>query len=244
MNPFKGLAKLGILCLAPFFVACSPQLKVQQYSYLLKHTSPKKEVPAPKSAIASTDLVASNHMEPQSQTTRVYYDEPAPIGKTDVKAPIVVKEETEAPKVDVSPKIPIAPKVIHKDLKQILNTADTFIGTPYLYAGDTEKGIDCSGLICQSYASVGIRLPRTSHAMAESGRKVSISEIGPGDLLFFHSYKGKGINHVAMVSKVEDGEIEFIHSTVSNGVRKDILSDPYWNQRFRMAIEIVPAGKK
>ncbi|MEL6252896.1 MAG: C40 family peptidase [Bacteroidota bacterium] len=244
MNPFKALAKLGILCLATLFVSCSPQMKVQQYSYLLKYTSPKKEVAAPQSAIASTDLHASNDILTQSQTSRVYYDEPTPIGKTDVKAAIEVKKETEAPKVDVSPKVPTAPKVIHKDLKQILNTADTFIGTPYLYAGDTEKGIDCSGLICQSYASVGIRLPRTSHAMAESGRKVSIAEIGPGDLLFFHSYKGKGVNHVAMVSKVENGEIEFIHATVSNGVRKDVLSDPYWNQRFRMAIEVVPAANK
>jgi len=164
-----------------------------------------------------------------------------PIAKTEVKEPIDVSL-IEAPKVSI-PNHSLAPVSLKKaEVRKIVQTADKFMGTPYKYAGMTEAGIDCSGLICQAYEAADIRLPRSSWAMAKSGKSIPIYKVAPGHLLFFHSYKGKGVNHVAMVSKVSDSEVEFIHATVSNGVRKDKLSDPYWKERFRMAV--IPTNTK
>lgn len=257
MNPFKRLAKLNLLIIALFFVACSPQRKVQQYSYLLKYQKPKvasqQEVtpvetisPAATNVVAKLDqnkAVSFSSLRPNTivLSPRKEKKEAKPISKTEMKASILLPEDEpllEAGEAKAKADLSIS----KRDRKILQRTADTYIGAPYLYSGSSKKGIDCSGLICQSYAAIGVKLPRNSRALAKYGKSLQLSEVKVGNLLFFHSYKGKGINHVAMVSKVEGEEIEFIHATVSNGVRKDNLSDPYWKQRFRKAV--APKAKK
>lgn len=81
--------------------------------------------------------------------------------------------------------------------EQILNTARTLLGVPYLWGGTSTKGVDCSGFTKTSYFLNGIVLPRDASQQALVGQKVDIYEndtvslpkslknLKPGDLLFF-----------------------------------------------------------
>lgn len=72
-----------------------------------------------------------------------------------------------------------------------------FVGNPYVWGGiSLTKGADCSGFVMQIYAKYGVSLPHSSRAQANCGRKVSYSELQPGDLIFYG--KGSSINHVAI----------------------------------------------
>jgi len=116
----------------------------------------------------------------------------------------------------------------------VIEKAETYLGVHYEYGGSSYSGIDCSGLICESFKSVGIYLPRNSRGQADywEGEDVySISELQRGDLIFFRSGYGSGIRHVGQVTSVY-GEVTFIHSSSDRGcVAKDKLQGK-WKWRF------------
>ncbi len=80
---------------------------------------------------------------------------------------------------------------------QILKTAKTFLGVPYLWGGTSAKGMDCSGFTKTSFFLNGIVLPRDASQQALVGEKIDIYEndtvslakslknLKPGDLMFF-----------------------------------------------------------
>ncbi|PBC61940.1 hypothetical protein BKI49_22295 [Streptomyces sp. Tue6028] len=68
------------------------------------------------------------------------------------------------------------------------------LGSPYVWGATGPDAFDCSGLIQAAYRSAGISLPRTTYAQIDAGRRVSRSELSPGDLVFFYS----GISHVGI----------------------------------------------
>lgn len=82
---------------------------------------------------------------------------------------------------------------------QILATAKQFEGLPYLWAGTSGFGFDCSGFTYSVYRQHGISLPRDASVQAVNGAKVLKKDLQPGDLLFFAHNKGKGaVHHVGM----------------------------------------------
>lgn len=97
---------------------------------------------------------------------------------------------------------------------QVVSYATQFVGNPYVWGGTSlTNGADCSGFVLSVYAKYGIYLPHSSRAQANCGRRISTSELKPGDLLFYGS--GGGINHVAMY--IGGGQI--VHaSTPSTGI--------------------------
>ena len=124
--------------------------------------------------------------------------------------------------------------------EQVINTALSYSGVRYKYGGTTTKGMDCSGLLYVSFSKHEIDLPRTSHLMADLGRKIRIDEVVKGDLLFFKtSSRGKRINHVGLVVSVNDYEIKFIHATTSRGVIVSSLREGFWNYSFVKATRIL-----
>ncbi|MBD0839199.1 MULTISPECIES: C40 family peptidase [unclassified Streptomyces] len=68
------------------------------------------------------------------------------------------------------------------------------IGSPYVWGATGPDAFDCSGLTQAAYRAAGISLPRTTYAQIGAGRRVSRSELLPGDLVFFYS----GISHVGL----------------------------------------------
>lgn len=79
----------------------------------------------------------------------------------------------------------------------MVNYAKQFLGNAYVWGGTSlTKGTDCSGFTMGIYRKFGIGLPRNSRAQASTGTKVTVSELRPGDLVFYG--KGSYINHVAM----------------------------------------------
>ncbi|GGZ90372.1 NlpC/P60 family protein [Streptomyces echinoruber] len=68
------------------------------------------------------------------------------------------------------------------------------LGSPYVWGATGPNAFDCSGLVQAAYRAAGVSLPRTTYAQFGAGRRVSRSELLPGDLVFFYS----GISHVGL----------------------------------------------
>lgn len=126
-----------------------------------------------------------------------------------------------------------------KTIDDILNEANTYLGTPYRFGGSTRSGIDCSAFVLNVYGeTTGIELPRVAAEQAELGERVETQDLQKGDLVFF-SHGGR-ISHVGIVQEVTaDGEIKFIHAATSRGVMISSLNDSYWGPKFRFAKRIV-----
>lgn len=105
-------------------------------------------------------------------------------------------------------------------VEHIVNYAKKYLGTPYRSAGMTPSGFDCSGFIGYILGNFGLNLGRSSYTMAEYGKTVKLSEIQPGDLMFFKgsNVKSTRVGHVGMVVEVSEEGIKFIHSSTSRGV--------------------------
>ena len=70
--------------------------------------------------------------------------------------------------------------------RQIAAFAKQFVGNPYVYGGTSlTKGTDCSGFTMSIYANYGYRLPRISTDQAYVGKRVSASELEPGDIVVY-----------------------------------------------------------
>ena len=107
--------------------------------------------------------------------------------------------------------------------------ATTLLGTPYRYGGSSpRRRFDCSGLVYYAYLETGNRVPRTTGAQLRHAKPVSLSEIRPGDLLFFRQRSSR-VSHVGIY--VGDGW--FIHAP-SRGKRVswESLQNSYWKPRL------------
>jgi len=123
---------------------------------------------------------------------------------------------------------------------KIIDYAKQFEGVKYRFGGTTRKGMDCSGLVYESFSAYNIQLPRISRDMAKQGKKISIGTVIPGDLIFFKTKnKRNAINHVGLVIASSTGNIKFIHATTSKGVIISSLSEHYWNNSFTEARRIL-----
>lgn len=122
----------------------------------------------------------------------------------------------------------------------IIDYAKQFSGVRYQFGGHSFDGIDCSGLMYESFKSVDIFLPRISRDMAKLGEGITVNEAQEGDLLFFKTMNRRNsISHVGLVISNKNGDVEFIHSTTKAGVIVSKLSENYWNNAFVEARRIL-----
>jgi cell wall-associated NlpC family hydrolase len=110
---------------------------------------------------------------------------------------------------------------------QVVSTALTQLGRPYHWGGDHPKeGFDCSGLVHYSYLQAGVSVPRTSREQYRQSRAIRLSQLRPGDLIFFR-LKSRRISHVAIYV----GDNRFVHAPKTG---KDVsfadLDNPYWRK--------------
>lgn len=150
------------------------------------------------------------------------------------------KQNTSGKSNHPNTKIVKTDKASEDKAHQVITSARSYLGTHYKYGGTTKAGIDCSGLVCNSYKTVEITLPRTSTAQSEYGKSVKINDVKEGDLLFFSDNKGGNkINHVGLVTEVKSNSVKFIHSTTKMGVIEDDLYSDYYHPRFVKAVRIL-----
>ena len=114
---------------------------------------------------------------------------------------------------------------------QVVETAMSFLGYPYVYGGSSPKGFDCSGFTSYIYKQYGYSLNRTCSGQLDNGTPVAMSELQPGDLVIFKKYASSAgrASHVGLYI----GGGEFVHaSTAKVGVIISKLSDAYYTPGF------------
>lgn len=126
-------------------------------------------------------------------------------------------------------------------VERVIQSARTYIGTPYKYGGTSRSGLDCSGLLMNSFRAANINLPRSSAAQSKVGMAVRMKDLEPGDLVFFATgNKKRKITHVGMVTEVNGrNEVRFIHASSSLGVVETNIHANYYQKRFRVARRVI-----
>ena len=117
--------------------------------------------------------------------------------------------------------------------KQLLGIANQYKGVPYVFGGSTPSGFDCSGFTRYVYSAVGISLPRCADEQYSVGSDVSMSNLQPGDLVFFSTYE-PGISHVGIYI----GDSQFINAS-NDGVSVADLNSRYWASRYVGAKRVI-----
>jgi len=81
------------------------------------------------------------------------------------------------------------------------------LGVPYVYGGYSPSGFDCSGLVSWVYGRLGVGLPHNAAALYGVGRRVGLSSMRPGDLVFFSGlgHVGIYIGHGRMIHAPQSG---------------------------------------
>lgn len=116
-----------------------------------------------------------------------------------------------------------------------VETALAYHGVPYLWGGESPRGFDCSGLVLYVMAQHGVKLPHYSGSQFQMGEKVAVTDLQPGDAVFF----GSPVYHVGMYV----GAGYFIHAPRTGDFvklskladRKDYAGARRYNWQYRSA---------
>jgi len=130
----------------------------------------------------------------------------------------------------------VGPVTAHSiKVDRVIQTAKSYLGTPYVWGGSTTAGFDCSGFTQYVLKQNSIAVPRTAAQQYEKGTAVSKSKLKPGDLVFFSTYK-PGASHLGIYL----GKDQFIHASSGSGkVIISKLSGSYYTQHYLGAKRIV-----
>ena len=118
----------------------------------------------------------------------------------------------------------------------IVAFAQQYLGVPYAYGGTGNGGFDCSGFTMHVFSNFGISLAHGATPQLNNGYEVSMSDLQPGDLVFFF-----GTNNTSSAAShvgIYIGGGQFIHASSSSGIIISSLSESYYASRYLTARRI------
>lgn len=149
---------------------------------------------------------------------------------------------------DAFPKHPhyevIKPKVRYTpDRQNLAKMVKQLQGSPYVWAEEGPDRFDCSGFTYYMYGSMGIEIPRVAREQAKVGKKVKVSELQYGDLIFFATdrHHPRKITHVGMY--LGDGWFTHASTTKKEVVYSNLFTSPYYKKRLRVCRRYLPEEK-
>ncbi|KAA6332199.1 Dipeptidyl-peptidase 6 [termite gut metagenome] len=137
---------------------------------------------------------------------------------------------------------------LRQDAESILHTARSLMGVPYLWAGTSSKGMDCSGFVRTTLYMHDIIIPRDASQQAYVGKHIDVAfdfhNLQPGDLLFFGrsatNEKREQVVHVGIYM----GNKQFIHSQgcvqIGSFDKEDRTFDEFNLNRLLFAVSLLP----
>ncbi|GMA99282.1 NlpC/P60 family protein [Pelosinus sp. IPA-1] len=126
-------------------------------------------------------------------------------------------------------------QILRKQAIDIGIFAKKFYDIPYVWAGSSPSGFDCSGFIYYIFNEFGILIPRMADEQFEMGLAINQSDLQTGDIVFFSTYE-PGPSHVGIYI----GNGQFIHASSAAGkVTITDLSKPYYQSRYLGARRII-----
>lgn len=180
-------------------------------------TSDKKLIEDAKNAKYNLTQIKENIQKEQTELekSKEYLENEIKELETDKEKLIdYVKQNSSLLDLSTNNIIPITlPSDISEDAKAIILEAEKYLGVPYLWGGTTPDGFDCSGYMQYIFATKNISIPRVSQDQQSFSKKISMSEIKPGDLVF---NKSSDSTHVGMYI----GNDMFIHAPHTGDVVK------------------------
>jgi cell wall-associated NlpC family hydrolase len=111
------------------------------------------------------------------------------------------------------------------------------VGVRYRLGGNnTESGLDCSSFVQTVFKeSIGAYLPRTAREQSQVGEQIDLSQLKPGDLVFFNTMR-RAFSHVGIYL----GDNHFLHAPrAGSEIRVENMGNSYWMTRFNGARRII-----
>ena len=124
---------------------------------------------------------------------------------------------------------------------KVVNYAKKQLGIKYVYGGMSRKGFDCSGFTKFVFSKFGYNVPRVSRDYAKIGKKISVRNTKPGDILLFtgSNKKKRVTGHLGIVVSNKNGAIKFIHASSSRGIVISDIKIKYYQDRILGARQII-----
>jgi cell wall-associated NlpC family hydrolase len=132
--------------------------------------------------------------------------------------------------------------------RAFLTAALSRVGQPYVWGGDGPNVFDCSGLVQWSMRQAGIVMPRVASQQAQTGPRIALADLQPGDLLFYHtdptapsyiSHVAIYLGHGLMLQAPEPGmDVQIVPAIFGSGFAGAVSVYP----RVAAAVAADPAG--
>ncbi len=114
------------------------------------------------------------------------------------------------------------------------------LDTPYITAGCSAEGFDCSGFVYFVFQHFDINVPRSSADYKDFGTEITIENVEKGDVLLFLSPTRDVIGHIGIVSNAKGINSDFVHAT-SGRQMKVVVTNLYktgYRERFVKAVRV------
>ena len=125
-------------------------------------------------------------------------------------------------------------------LHPFVRVAQRYVGTPYVWGGESARGFDCSGFIMRVMRDLGYKaLPHSAAEQFRYGAPIARGLLKPGDIVFFANTYKPGISHVGIYL----GRGRFIHAANSKvGTIISNLNESKWVAHYAGARRLIRAS--